>query len=317
MWTRREANSGLRAATSAVIACGLLWGAAAPVGAQEEEPPEEARAGERCVCLDVDGIRERAMAAVGHRARLGVGIDAEQGSDDDALGVRVTDVAERGPASDAGLVEGDVIVAIDGRSVLEPLANGDEEDGLDEDRSLPVQRLVRILSEHEPGDEVQVAYLRDGERRTATAELDAFGWMGRFGSMGGPHGLGHPIPPPAPPAAGLRFHEGEPHLFELRRGPGAPVGLGPERRRSGLRVTDLNPELGEYFGTEEGVLVLEVVEGSTLGIRPGDVLQAVGERSVEEADDVYRILGSYEGGEEVRFRVRRSGRELTVSGTMP
>jgi len=306
-----------RPPTWAMIAWGLLWAATVPAGAQqemEEAPTQEAREGERCVCVDVRGIRERAMAAVGRRARLGVGIDFDQGADDDARGVRLTDIAEDGPAAEAGLREDDVIVAIDGRSLVEPLADAEEEDDLDRDRSLPVQRLVRILADHEPGDEIQVVYLRDGERRTTTAELDAFGWAERFGTWGGPHGFAPPLPPPPPE---LRFQEGRPHVFQFRHGPAGPMGFGPMEGRLGLRVADLNPALGEYFGTDEGVLVLEVAEGSTLGIRPGDVIQAVGGRTVDEGEDVHRILRSYEGGEEVRFRVRRNGRELTVTGTMP
>ncbi|NIP57116.1 MAG: PDZ domain-containing protein [Gemmatimonadetes bacterium] len=300
----------------AVLACGLLWVATANAAGQEQPEPQ-AREGERCVCVDVEGIRERALAAAGRRALLGVGIDIEQGADDDALGVRVTDVAEDGPAADAGLREDDVIVAIDGRSLVEPLADAEEEDDLDRHRSLPVQRLVRILSDHEPGDEVRVAYLRQGERRTATVELAAFGAWRRFGSVGGPHGFDRPLPPGAPPTPGVRIPKGDPHILQLRRGPGGPMGFGPTGRRLGLRVTDLNSGLGKYFGTEEGVLVLEVAEGSTLGIRPGDVIQTVGERTVEEAEDVHRILASYEEGEEVRFQVRRNGRELTVTGTTP
>lgn len=308
-----------RPSTWAMIAWGLLWAATAPVGAQQEgEAPErEAREGERCVCVDVRGIRDRALAAVGRRALLGVGIDFDQASSDDALGVRVTDVAADGPAAEAGLREDDVIVAIDGRSVNEPLADAEEEQDLDRDRSLPVQRLVRILSDYEPGDEVQVAYLREGERRTATAELDAFGGWGRFGSRGGHHGFVGPLPPGVPRAPEFRVPGGEPHVFQFRGGPAGPMAFGPMEGRLGLRVADLNPALGEYFGTEEGVLVLEVPEGSTLGIRPGDVIQAVGGRTVDEGEDVHRILRSYEGGEEVRFLVRRNGRELTVTGTMP
>ena len=84
----------------------------------------------------------------------------------------------------------------------------------------------------------------------------------------------------------------------------------------GVELHDLNPELGAYFSTEQGVLVLEVEEESTLGLRPGDVILSVGDRGVEDSSDVLRILRSYEDEEAVSFTVMRQGQETRVNGTV-
>lgn len=82
----------------------------------------------------------------------------------------------------------------------------------------------------------------------------------------------------------------------------------------GLRLADMNEGLAAYFGTDTGVLVTEVSETSSLGLEAGDVVLRVGDRTVEDADDLRRILRSYDTDESVSFRVRREGREIQLSG---
>jgi len=64
-------------------------------------------------------------------------------------GVLVGSVTAGGPASKAGLLSGDVIVAVDGA----PIKDGDE--------------LVAIISAKRPGSTVKLTYLRGGKRETA------------------------------------------------------------------------------------------------------------------------------------------------------
>lgn len=101
------------------------------------------------------------------------------------------------------------------------------------------------------------------------------------------------------------FRSGEAPMFGLWGG-----------RMHGLDLRKLNPDLGEYFSVDRGVLVMEVDEDSTLGLLPGDVILSIGDREVEDTEDVLRILGSYEEDEAVSFTVMRKGRELSVEGTM-
>ena len=80
-------------------------------------------------------------------------------------------------------------------------------------------------------------------------------------------------------------------------------------------MEELNPDLGEYFGTERGVLVTDVDEDSTLGLQAGDVVLKVGDREVTDPSRFRKILSSYEAGEEITLHIMRQKNEMTVSGT--
>lgn len=85
-------------------------------------------------------------------------------------------------------------------------------------------------------------------------------------------------------------------------------------RPFGIRLMDLNEELGAYFGRDEGVLVLEVVEDAPLPLRGGDVILAIHGREVRDAAHARDILRSYRSGEEIGLRVLRRGEAVTVEG---
>ena len=81
----------------------------------------------------------------------------------DRDGVRVIDVVEGSAADEAGLREGDLIVGIEGDEVDEPW------------------ELTRRLLEGEPGDRVDVEFIRDDQRQSVTAELGQRNdWSGNF-----------------------------------------------------------------------------------------------------------------------------------------
>jgi putative serine protease PepD len=83
-------------------------------------------------------------------AYLGVSVDSSTGS---VSGATVTSVRDGTPAASAGLREGDVVVAIDGRAI----------ETADELRS--------VVAAKQPGDELKVTVVRNGDRRTLTVEL--------------------------------------------------------------------------------------------------------------------------------------------------
>jgi putative serine protease PepD len=66
----------------------------------------------------------------------------------------ITEISPDSPAERAGLEDGDVVRAIDGEEVA---------DGIE---------LIVTIRSHLPGDTVEIAYDRDGERRTAEVTLD-------------------------------------------------------------------------------------------------------------------------------------------------
>jgi len=62
--------------------------------------------------------------------------------------------------------------------------------------------------------------------------------------------------------------------------------------------------------------VIDVDEDNPLGLMPGDVILAVGDREVDSLARVQRILGSYEEDETVSVRIIRKGSEEILRGTL-
>ena len=271
----------------------LLCAAAQPVWAQEEK--EE---GQQCVC-ECRGVAtpfsriqvwpsERdwpQVAWIGARPRLGVWVQSKANPETDRYGALIEEVAEGGPADKAGIREGDIITKLNGVSLLE----GDE--SYDEDESAPGKRLIERAAELEVGDTVEVEFRRDGE--TQTVDLVA-------GELDGPFALsyrfGHPDS-----AYTYRFrmpnYERISGLFErLREIPEVRVrapesfALAIGATLPGLELVSLNPDLGEYFDADEGVLVISVPEESELGLAAGDVILDIdGNVPLENVIDVYDV----------------------------
>jgi hypothetical protein len=83
-----------------------------------------------------------------------------------------------------------------------------------------------------------------------------------------------------------------------------------------LELAPMNAELGSYFGTSSGVLVISVPEGSGLGLKGGDVVLAVDGRTTDNPSHLHRILRSYQSDEGFELSVMRNQRRMTVRGTL-
>ena len=84
-----------------------------------------------------------------------------------------------------------------------------------------------------------------------------------------------------------------------------------------LEVVSLNPDLGEYFGTKEGVLVVKAPADSSLPLKGGDVILSIGGRKPTSPSHAMRILRSYEPGETVALDIMRKQKRVTVSWKVP
>lgn len=278
-----------------------------------------------CTCLRMPRFEMSMQAMTPGRPRLGISVTTEQGSEVDAQGARVTNVLEDGPAWDAGIREGDIITSVDGHSLFEPLA-ADVEEEFDLDESVPVQRLLSIARNLEPGEDVEVAYRRDGQRRTvsvlaedlsgrgfgiAVPPFDAERFREQMRGLEGLRGFDG--------GRGFQWRSGEPGDVDVRVFDGSPGGMffgGAGMGRYGVQLVPLNEGLGQYFGTTAGVLVVDVAEDSALGLEPGDVILSIGGRAAATPDRVRSILGTYDEDEDIQIRVRRDGREVEVLGRL-
>ena len=213
---------------------------------------------------------------------LGVNIGAGVPRDD---GVEVAGVSPGGPAEQAGIRTGDVLVAVDGQALKR---SGDRNAG---------QQLVELMRGVEPGRAVKVDYLRDGKKRTATvttapAEPPIVRVLRerRVGPMG------EGLPMPMPSLEGM---------------------VGPERAFPSLELVPVTPKLGAYFGTDKGLLVVRAPAGKGLPLEEGDVLQTIDGRAPESPGHAFRILHSYQPGEKVKLGVLRQRKQLALEATIP
>ncbi len=213
------------------------------------------------------------------RAMLGVNLGS---AEPNGGGVRIESVSPGGPAADAGVKPGDVVVAVQSK----PVATGRE--------------LVRAMESVKAGDKVELALKRDGKPVKVAVEARQFNRALFIGTPGTPVPAVHPLP-------ALGAIEGLPH--------GGMHWLLDDWGNAEL-VT-LTPALGRYFGAEKGVLVARAPEDANFGLQDGDVILAIGGREPQSGSHAMRILRSYQPGESVELRILRDRRSQTLAAKIP
>ncbi len=246
--------------------------------------------------------------------------------DSSGEGVRINAVTPGGPAAEAGVSSGDVLVAINGtavhgrhaadqaRELFDGMSEGDTyiltlrspgEDGTHDltveaaEQAAPTvfeyatgmtEPMIVNLNEL-PGQMVEV-FGEDGERLT----VDVKGLTEQIENI----------------TKGMHIE-----MPELA-GSGAQVnvwrwGFG----WSGLELARLNDGLGRYFGVEEGALVLDTEGMEETALLPGDVIISVSGRPVMNPNEVMRELRRYDSGEQVTVEVVRDGRPIEIDVAVP
>lgn len=220
--------------------------------------------------------RVEALAGPSH-VLVGVQLDDSSGD----VGARVREVSPGGPAEQAGVRAGDLIVAVNGTNV-----QGQE----------PAVRVVELLHDVKPGDKVDLKVSRDGKTRdlavTARPDGDAFFFARQFPDM-----------PAMPRMRAFGPWGGGPMII------GGPV--------ADMELARLTPGLGRYFGADTGVLVVRAPADGALGLQDGDVILSIGGRKPIDSSHAIRILASYDPGEKVTLDVMRLHRRISVVTTIP
>ncbi|HTR81408.1 MAG TPA: PDZ domain-containing protein [Bacteroidota bacterium] len=89
-------------------------------------------------------------------------------------------------------------------------------------------------------------------------------------------------------------------------------------RRWGLDLSELNEQLGEYFGAPNGrgILVERVEkksEGAKAGFKAGDVITKVNKNSIEDMQDLSDALEDVDQGDKVDVEILRKGSSKTLT----
>ncbi len=215
----------------------------------------------------------------GPRAVLGINL----GTKDEAKGegVEVVSVSPGGAAERAGLKAGDVLTEINGKALK---SQGDES---------AREQLLGAMRKVNPGDSVALSYRRDN--KVVKASLVAQPLKDRFFTRA----------IPATPAIGAM-----PSMpnFVFMRGEGV---------FGSAELVPMTPKLGQYFGTETGLLVVRAPDDSRLKLEDGDVIVDIDGRTPSSPSHALRILSSYQSGEKLKLTILRAKKRMTFDITVP
>lgn len=273
---------------------------AAPLAAQQRDSVRIERTPDRVrVWVDGQEVTGRLQPLVQRRARLGISVRLSPG-ETDSIGAYVESVTPGGPAAKAGLRSGDVISRLKGQSVLNATGRN-----VGEDESVPGVRLIELAAKLEPNENIPVEFVRGGQRRTVTLVT------GDEPIMAFDDELIRRFP-------GLTLERlPRPDRVEVLRNPeGARAMLFMRSPLGELELAPMNPDLGSYFGTSEGILVIRAPAESELGLKGGDVILTVDGRTPASPASLLRILRSYEAGESFKLEILRQRKRETVTGKL-
>jgi serine protease Do len=217
-------------------------------------------------------------------------------------GALVDNVASDGPAAAAGIKAKDVVVRIGTVPITDQID------------------LRNAMLKYTPGTKVDVEVIRDGQHKTMAVKLiepkpmpiaripqDMQGDGRGLSPFDGPGGNGPDL---------KEFMK----QFENQGGEGnsAPEIKQYGQAQLGVQVHDLDANLKKQFqipNGETGAVVVSVVPGSVadkLGLKPGDVIENLGDKAVKSAQDVKDAMSSVRWGDTKRLSYVRFGANTTI-----
>src|SRR5688572_10212036 len=154
----------------------------------------------------------------------------------------------------------------------------------------PNRAVVEHMRDVDPDQKVKVKVLRDGKNKDFVVVTRPMAFAGnRMFNMAVPMPMAHVRPFPG-------FWHGE---------------------FGGMELASITPKLGSYFGTSEGVLVVQAPDNAAFKLEDGDVILSIDGRKPDDGAHAMRILRSYRGGENLTLSVLRQRKALSLAVTLP
>ena len=205
----------------------------------------------------------------------------------DVHGVEITRIEDNSPAAKAGLKTGDVVLEYNGQRV----------EGM--------EQFGRFVRETPAGREVKLAISRDGNAQTVPVTLAARKDMLRSGEVFAGTWPGN--------MREFHFNMPEinvdlPNIYTMSR-----------TSMLGVEAESLTPQLAEFFGVKEGVLVRSVLKDSAAekaGIKAGDVITKVDQEKVTNASELSSAIRTARSKTSFPVQVMREHREMTLNVTV-
>ncbi|GAB3515320.1 PDZ domain-containing protein [Pseudoxanthomonas daejeonensis] len=303
------------------LACGLALPAHAQDKADQQKQLEQARtdlqsAARRVAELSAQtGVDANRIESIHIDSRLGENGKPRLGvllGIDEQAGVRIAGVTPGGGADKAGLKTGDRLLRIRGKAIHG--ASG-------EARVADARAALAVLEQGKP---VRVSYQRDGKQHDADVTPAATQSL-VFARTISRDGGDDPVTTVIDSADLARLKDLGPQLrgevIRLSR-PGSCLGdgctaplLAEALRWDGLNLLALEPQLGRYFGTERGVLVLS--QGALPGLQAGDVIHKIEGKAVASPREAMQAMTARKPGEQAKVTVMRDRSVREVQITVP
>jgi hypothetical protein len=205
---------------------------------------------------------------------------------DSPRGVLVTRVTPGSGAAAAGIEAGDIVRSVNGVTLS----------GVTE----PSAEFVSRVGSANPGDRVAIVVNREGRELPLNVRVE------RIDAFSGPNAL---------------------FVRQLNEGPAIVRADNPQsvlwtfglasRLWSDMELVALTEDLGRYFSTSEGLLVIRAPSDDDLDILDGDVILTISGRPPSTPEHAMRILASFEPGETIELAIMRSGAPQTVTYVLP
>jgi C-terminal processing protease CtpA/Prc len=285
---------------------------------------------------------------LGDRAVIGVVLGGQSDK-----GVKIIGVSPDGPAEQAGLQQGDVLVSINGTNLT---ANKEAR-----------RTVFNVMSAVEDGDQIEVVIDRDGwtGEFTITAEQrEPRGWQSviripnvaeieEIAEMAALHEVPEGLESPHVIVERIEIEDIDEealaeHVEKLKESletkkfifmsdemdalkefefeefsefgahamSEANIWFGLPRAH-GLELTAINEGLGSYFATDRGVLVIRAREDNPYQLESGDVILSVDAAQVDSPADLVRALRDAEPGAQIDIEIKRERQDRTLSVAVP
>lgn len=141
----------------------------------------------------------------------------------------------------------------------------------------PARRIAKLI--HHNRQSIQLEYRRGAELRKATVE----------------------------PRRRLAFNDDRAGVRSLEL-PGGWLSL---------ELAEINPALGEYFGTSRGLLVVRASSSPEVAFKAGDVILKIGDEEPSTPRQAVRLLRSYEPGQSIPVEIIRQKKKQVLALQIP
>jgi len=238
-------------------------------------------------------VRSRSLT-VREASYLGIGVedlDAERAKTlklKEDHGASVTSVMPNTPASKAGLQPGDVILEFNGR-------HADDKDS-----------LIQMVRDTAAGKTVKIVVWRNGALLNLWATIETHKVME---SEDGGLSVNMPNMPPLPASINIPAID-LPRMITVMQN--STLGIEGESLAQ-------EPQLAEFFGVKDGVLVKAVSRNSAAeraGMKAGDVLVKIGDTHIAAWRDVAGAMRWAQPGRQLNVMVVRNKKEIPLSLTI-